>query len=115
VGQIKDKMALPEILATSVNCLRFNYAYLLTNRSCNLWQTISSSDTLGLRQSQQNEGNPRTALSDVGRFWVSKVKRSINQEKLIQFIRMGCAHNDSTFLQIAAEGANPEIEALLAV
>lgn len=98
MSQIKDKIASPEILAPSENCLRFNYAYLLTNRSYNLWQTISSSNTLGLGQAQQNEGNPRTALSDVGRFWVSKFKQSVNQEKFIQFIRMGCAHDDSTFL-----------------
>ncbi|MEP1062654.1 hypothetical protein [Stenomitos frigidus] len=70
---------------------------------------------LRLRAVQQNEGNPRIALSNVGRFWVSKLKQSIDQEKLIQLIRMGCAHDDSTFLQIAAEGEKPEIEVLLAV
>lgn len=108
-------MASPEIFAPSVNCLQPSYAYLLTNRSYALWQRTFSAIILGLRQTQPNEGNPRIALLDVGRFWVSKVKRSINQEKLIQFIRMGCAHDDSTFLQMAAEGANPEIEALLTV
>jgi hypothetical protein len=69
---MKDKMAAPEILAPSENCIQFNYAYLLTNRSYDLWQVTSSVDTLGLRQSQQNEGNPRIARSDVGKFWVSK-------------------------------------------